>query len=125
MGAVIVVDVQPRRQGLSTALIGGIRADVGPFLEQGAVEALHIAVGLGMPGLREALHRTALQHGGLEGEGTAVHPGVVGEDALDHDAMGGEKRCRPGPERTCGWSTFMAAISGYASREWSSTAEWM
>jgi hypothetical protein len=36
-----------------------------------------------MPGLREALHRAALQHGGPEGEGTAVHLGDVGEDALE------------------------------------------
>ncbi len=106
MGAVMVVDVQPRRQGLSTTLVRGVWADVGPLLKQGAVEALDLAVGLGMPGLREALHRAALQDTGSEGEGTAVHLGVVGEDAPDRDAVGREKRGRPGPERSCGERTL-------------------
>lgn len=107
MGAVMVVDVQPRRQGLGATLIGRIGSDVGPFLEQGAVEALHLAVGLGVPGLREALDRAALQNRSSERKGTAVHLSVVGEDTLDRDAVGGEKRGRPGPERSCSRGTFV------------------
>src|SRR5207247_1968516 len=42
----VVIAVQPGRQQVMALLVGGERLAVGPVLEQGAGEALHLAVAL-------------------------------------------------------------------------------
>ena len=60
----------------------------------------------------EALHRAALAHRGSKGDGLPVGEGVVGEDALHHDAVGGEE-CRGAcPERRRRGAAFIAADLG-------------
>jgi len=57
-----------------------------------AVEALHLAVGLWPIRLGEALLSAEFGDGLAEATGVAVVAGVVGQHALDGDAMGGEER---------------------------------
>ena len=50
MGSVVIVVVDVVLQGFAALLFRRPRSDVGPFFEQGAVEALDFAVGLGPVG---------------------------------------------------------------------------
>jgi hypothetical protein len=61
----------------------GVGPQIGPFVEQGAVEALDLAVGLRPVGARELAGRTQVGKGLLPGEAFAVGPGVVGQDPVD------------------------------------------
>jgi hypothetical protein len=45
--AVVIVGVEPGGEGLASFLLGAVGAGVGPFFQQGAVEAFDLAVGLG------------------------------------------------------------------------------
>src|SRR5690349_8445786 len=46
VSAVMVVGVQPVWQGSAAFGVGAVGLGVGPFVEQGAVEPLHLAIGL-------------------------------------------------------------------------------
>jgi hypothetical protein len=53
VAAVMVVEVQPLVELAAPLGVGAVGACVGPFVEQGAVEALNLAVGLGSAGADE------------------------------------------------------------------------
>ena len=50
VGSVVVVPVEPVGEGFLPLGLGGVGPGVGPFLEEGAVEAFDLAVGLRPPG---------------------------------------------------------------------------
>jgi hypothetical protein len=50
VSVVVIVGVQPCGEGVVSFLLGVVGAGVGPFVEQGAVEAFDFAVGLGPVG---------------------------------------------------------------------------
>ena len=54
-GAVMVVEVEPGGQGAGALAVGVPGSGVGPFGEQGAVEAFDFAVGLGPVGAGEGV----------------------------------------------------------------------
>jgi hypothetical protein len=49
----MVVDVQPSRQGPGSLLPRSVRAQVGAFFQEGAVEALHLPLVSGRRGCRK------------------------------------------------------------------------
>jgi hypothetical protein len=47
---VVIVEMQPAVEGLSSVAVGWVGSDVGPFVGQGAVETFDFAVGWGRRG---------------------------------------------------------------------------
>src|SRR5690606_5363043 len=86
-----IVDILPRGQ-VSTEP-GQLHPEpgVGPFVEQGAVEAFDLAVGGGPVGPGSGVGDAELG-ATLAPEDGAVAVAVVGEDPLDRDALLGEDR---------------------------------
>jgi hypothetical protein len=83
VAAVVVVGVQEVCQGCGAFGVAGVGAQVGPLVEQGAVEAFDLAIGLRPVGAGEFSGRAEVGECLAPGEALAVGPGVVGEDALD------------------------------------------
>jgi hypothetical protein len=50
MWPMVVVVVQPSREGVKALLVGGVGANIGPFALQGQLQPLDLAVGLGPVG---------------------------------------------------------------------------
>src|SRR3954453_503763 len=94
VGPVMVVLVQPGRQGLSTGWLAEEHPGEGPAVGQGAVEALDLAVGLRPVGPGALGLDAQLGAGGAPGVG-AVCRAVVAQHAFDGDAAGGEPGRRP------------------------------
>jgi hypothetical protein len=93
----MAVVVEPGWQGGPAGLFAGVEPLVGPFVEQGSVESLRLAVGLGPVG-----PGPSVGDGRAEGVGEgvrAVAGSVVGEDLFDGDAAGGEEGVGAAPER--------------------------
>src|SRR6266480_1547975 len=67
-------------------LVGGERLAVGPLLEQGAVEALHLAVALRAVGRDEDAPGPDLRQRHLVVAPVAVGPGIVGHHRLKANA---------------------------------------
>src|SRR5215468_6947292 len=97
----MVVDVQPAGQGSAAGSFAGVGLGVGPFAEQGAVEALRFAVGLGSVGTSTAVSAGRFGHGGRP-DPRPVAGAVVGQDAVDLDAHGREPGRGAAPEPGCG-----------------------
>ena len=97
VAAVMIVAVQPARKGGGASRLAAVDADVGPLLEEGAVEALDLAVGLGMVG-----PCAAAAHAGGEARarecGATVGGAVVGEHGAHGDAALSEPGTGPLPE---------------------------
>ena len=95
--AVMIVAVQPERKGGGTSRLAAVDADIGPLLEEGTVEALDLAVGLGVVG-----PCAATAHAGGEARarerGAAISGAVVGEHGAHGDAALGEPGASPLPE---------------------------
>src|SRR5437763_14900753 len=87
----VVVAVEPGREQAAALLIAPIASAVGPLVEQGAVEALHLAVNPGGVGRREQVAGAQLGQGGLEVARGPVVAGVVGHDPLELNAVVGEE----------------------------------
>src|SRR3954447_10639230 len=85
----MVVEVQPAGQGPGPGGFGGVDADVGPLDEQGAVEPLDLAVGLGPVGPGPLVPDAVCGAGRGPLSGPVAGP-VVGQDPLDGDAVSGE-----------------------------------
>jgi hypothetical protein len=67
VAAMVVVGVQEVCQGCGPFVVGGVEPLVGPFVEQGAVEALDLAVGLGAVGAGEFAGGAQVGQGLLNG----------------------------------------------------------
>jgi hypothetical protein len=122
VAAVVIVVMQPGRERSSALGLGPVGQGVGPFVEQGAVEPLDLAVGLGpvRPGplVCDRAERVA------EGK-RAVAGAVVGQDPSDPDAVAGEERLGPGPESGRGLLPLVGANLGVGEPRVASTALWM
>jgi hypothetical protein len=82
VGPVMVVQMQPVRQGGGALLVAAVDLDRGPLTEQGAVEPLDLAVGLGPVGPGALVDSSAGgQSGGEQAAGLARR--VVGQDLLE------------------------------------------
>src|SRR4029079_707111 len=95
---VMVVAMEPVCKRTGSVGLSPVGTDVGPFLEECAVEALNFAVGLGA--IRPAV---LVDDAGL-GQCRVEQPAPVGEvvvaqHALDDDAPRPEPRLGPAPER--------------------------
>jgi len=97
VAAVVIVLVEPASQRLGPGLFGTVDADVGPLLQQGAVEVLDLAVGLRAVGPGEAMADAGSDAEPSEASAAVGGP-VVGEQRAHHDAMVREPRPRPFPE---------------------------
>ena len=103
VASVVVVGVEEVWQGCASFGVAGVGAEVGPFVEQGAVEAFDLAVGLRPVGAGEFAGRAEFGQGLAPGDALAVGPGVVGQHALDPgDAEGGEEGRCPAQEVCAG-----------------------
>jgi len=99
--AVMVVAMEPAGKSAGAVGLAGVGAGVGPFVEQGAVEALDLAVGLGPVGPAVLVDDAVLGEGGVE-EAAPVGEVVVGQDAFDDDAPGTEPGFGSAPEGGAG-----------------------
>ena len=96
VAAVVVVGVEEVCQGFGAFGVAGVRPLVGPFVEQGAVEAFDLAVGLRPVG-PYAFVGDAGRCEGLGEQLGLVAGAVVGQDPFDGDAVGLEEgwaRCQ-------------------------------
>lgn len=90
-------------QGRCPLGVRGVGPQVGPFVEQGAVEAFDLVVGLRPVGTGEFPGRPEVGQGGFPGQALAVGPGVVCQDPFDPgDAGAVEERGRSGQEGRAG-----------------------
>lgn len=97
MAAVVVVGVQEACQGGRAFVVAGIGPQVGPLVQQGAVEAFDFAIGLRSVDAGELAGRAEVDECLLPGEALAVGPGVGGQDTFDAvDARRGEEGRGPG-----------------------------
>jgi hypothetical protein len=99
--AVVIVAVEPAREGGGAGCLAAVDANVGPLLEQGAVTAFDLAVGLRPVGAGATLPDGGGEAGATEG-GAAVGGAVVGEHGARGDAARREPGERPLPERDRG-----------------------
>ena len=92
MGSPAVVVVDEAGQCVEPRLVRVVAADVGPLCEQGLVEALGLAVGLGPERAGPLVPGADFGQGCGEGVRVGVVLGVVGQDPLDPDAMTREEK---------------------------------
>src|SRR5699024_6833002 len=97
VAAVMIIGVEEGGELCEALGFAGVGARVGPFLFQGAVEPLDLAVGLGPVGAG-AFVRDLLAQGGGEGLGPVGGP-VVGQHPFDDDPARGEVVIGTVPER--------------------------
>src|SRR5262245_2313744 len=93
----MVVEVEPAVKSAGAGGVAAVDAHVGPFVEQGAVEAFDFAVPLGAAWWEATVPCAGGVDGGGEGVG-AVTGAVVGLDGLDADVELGEPGMRSLPE---------------------------
>ena len=101
VAAVMIVEMQPAGKRADAGDLAAVDADVGSLLDEGAVEAFDLAVGLRPVGAGAAMADAGGQAGASE-VGAAVARTVVGEHGPDADAALGEPAARALPERDRG-----------------------
>jgi len=106
VGSVAIVVVQEAPVGVGALGFAGPGSDVGPFLEQGAVEAFDLAVGLGPVGAGLLGFGGGAFAGPVPGAAAVAGP-VVGQDAFAVDAPGGEPALGAAPEVRGGLAAFV------------------
>jgi hypothetical protein len=89
--------VEPGGVGVAAFLLGAVGLCVGPLVEQGAVEAFDLAVGLRAVGAGALVDDAGCGEGVAPGV-WAVAGAVVGQDALDGDPGLGKEVLGAGPE---------------------------
>jgi len=104
VAAVVIVEMEEAAEGGCSFLLGVIGPEVGPLLEQGAVEAFNFAVGLWPVGPSEAMIDVAQDFGE---ELASVAAAVVGEDLADGDAVLYEPGVGTAPEPCRGLFAFV------------------
>ena len=95
----VIVDVEEVAECFDSLSLGGVGADVGPFLEHGAIEALYFSIGLGPIGPGAPVFDGAESFGEGHASITAT---VVGEDLFDRDPQFAEPGSGPIPEASRG-----------------------
>ncbi len=95
MGSVASVGVEEPVERSDTGVVGPVGPDVGPFLEQGAVEPFNLAVRLWPAGPDPHVLYAELRQGLAAHDRPSVGECVVGQDGLDVDAVCDEERVRP------------------------------
>jgi uncharacterized protein (TIGR02679 family) len=86
VGPVVVVVVQPSREGVKALLVGEVGAGVGPFALQGQVQPLDLGVGLGPVGSGALVGHPGPSQDLAEAS-RAVAVAIIGQDPLDLDAQ--------------------------------------
>jgi hypothetical protein len=121
VGPMVVVVVEPGREGVKALLIEAIETGIGPFSLQGEIQPLDLAIGLGPIGPGALVVHSGPGHH-LAEQPRAVAVAVIGQDPLDGDA----NRVEKSSARWVKPATVAAPSSGwtskYATREQSSTA---
>jgi hypothetical protein len=103
VAAVVVVGVEEVCQGFGPLGVRRVGPEVGPLVEERAVEAFDLAVGLGSVGAGEFAGRAEVGEDVVPGQALAVGPGVVGQDPFDAgDAVVVEEGGRAGQEGRAG-----------------------
>src|SRR4029453_5326063 len=103
----MVVVPEPAVKGCGALGTGAVDSAVGPAAEQGADEALGLAVGLGSVG-PGAQVTDAERAAGDRVDGRAVGGAVVGGQPLDLDAVALKERDRPAQEADGGGRLLVA-----------------
>ena len=106
MAAVVVVGVEERFEDFGAVGVVGVGPQVGPLVQQGAVEAPGLSVRLWPVGAG-AFVSDACGLERLVPDAGAVTGAVVGQYALDGDAEVGEERLCPAPESGGGLLAFV------------------
>ena len=109
VGSVVIVVVEESSVGVLALLFAGPGADVGPFLEEGAVEAFDFAVGLGPVGAGFLDLRAGAFAGFVPGA-AAVAAAVVGDDPLAGDAEFAEPGVGARPELCGCFAAFVVEV---------------
>jgi hypothetical protein len=109
--AVVVVGVEPAREGQSAVFLPSVGTSVGPLLQKGSVEALDLSVGLGSVGTAVTMADVGGGERFVE-QASLVREGVVGENALDDHALGSEPALGTSPERGCGGALLVSEDFG-------------
>jgi len=103
---VVIVEMQPPFEGGVAGGVGALDAHIGPFVQQGAVEAFDLAVPGGASGWEPAVGGTG--RGDCVGDGVGAVAGpVVGLDGLDVDVVGSKPAVGSAPERDRGDGAFV------------------
>jgi hypothetical protein len=101
VGAVMVVPMDPGLQGPVAGGIGAVQPPVGPLLQQGPVEPLHLPVRLRPIGPGVLMAHASVSQRRPEQPAAVADP-VVGEHAVDADAVQGEPAVGAAPEPSAG-----------------------
>jgi hypothetical protein len=124
VGTSVIVEGQPGLEGLAAFGVGRIGPPVGPLLLEGAVEPLHLAIGLRPIG-PGALEADAQVGGGLQEHlGVGVGLGVVGQHPLNGDPRPAKKLAASSRNRAAVGPASSSRIWLKATRERSSSSEW-
>jgi hypothetical protein len=108
-------------QGGRAFVVAGAGLQAGPLLEQGAVEAFDLAVGLRPVDARAIAGCAEVGQCLPPGEALAVGPGMVGQRPFDaQDAVGGEEGRRPSQEAGANGGLLVAVYfaAGEACAGW-------
>jgi pimeloyl-ACP methyl ester carboxylesterase len=98
----VIVGPQPAAEGSTALQVGAIEPRIGPLLQQGLVEPLHLAIGLG------SIPASPLERDGQPGSGLGeqdrlgIGLGVIGQDPLDPYPVVGEEAGCLDQEQRCG-----------------------
>jgi hypothetical protein len=88
VGPMVVVVVQPGREGVKALLVGGVEANIGPSRSRVRSGPLELAVGLGPVGSGALVGHPGTSQDLAEAS-RAVAVAVIGQDPLDGDAEAG------------------------------------
>jgi len=102
----VIVRVEPVLEGSGAGSVRAVEADIGPLLQQGAVETFYLAVGLRSIGAGATVSRPEFSASAGE-ETTAVGRTVVGEDRLDGNRTLGKPDLGAGPESNDGLGSLV------------------
>jgi transposase-like protein len=107
VGSVMVVPMDPRLQGSVAGGVGAVQPPIGPLLQQGPVEPLHLPIGLRPIGTRPLVAYAGVGQRGPE-QSAAVADPVVGQHPGDGDAVQGEPAVGPPPEAGAALGSLVA-----------------
>jgi hypothetical protein len=105
--SLVIVGPQPAAEGSAALVVGAVGAPIGPLLEQGAVEPLHLAVRLRPVRPSSPVPHVEVSQCRPEQPAAVADP-VVGEHAVDGDAVQGEPAVGTAPEPGAGLSPLVA-----------------
>ena len=95
----VIVVAQPATEGPAALVVGAIQPRIGPFIEQGLVEPLHLAVDLWPVAARSRAPDPEPSGRLGEGDRLGTGLGIVGQNLLDPDPVLAKNAAAPARKR--------------------------